>query len=104
MIQDALCERRRVDPGCVAELVFHALDSERPHFLHDGIAVAYCLKAYTVFQSRRALAIAAQYDLPFAFYRLFLDADYYAYSCAVFPEQSVSLEVAQRWKFDLLAR
>jgi cyclopropane-fatty-acyl-phospholipid synthase len=68
------------------------------------VAAAYCLKAYAFFRNRRAFAIAAQYDLPFGFYQLFLDTDYYAYSCGVFPDSSASLEMAQRRKFELLAR
>jgi cyclopropane-fatty-acyl-phospholipid synthase len=46
--------------------------------------------------------VHAHYDLGNAFYRLFLDADTLAYSCAVWPAGTRSLADAQRAKLDRL--
>jgi cyclopropane-fatty-acyl-phospholipid synthase len=46
--------------------------------------------------------IHAHYDLGNAFYRLFLDADTLAYSCALFTDSTTSLADAQRAKLDRL--
>ncbi len=46
--------------------------------------------------------IHAHYDLGNQFYRLFLDADTMAYSCAVWPAGTTTLADAQRAKFDRL--
>jgi cyclopropane-fatty-acyl-phospholipid synthase len=48
--------------------------------------------------------IAAHYDLGNDFFRLFLDPQTMAYSCAVFDEQHNTLETAQVNKFDRLQR
>src|SRR5262249_9069738 len=50
------------------------------------------------------LSISKHYDLPPAFYRLFLDNEYCAYSCAVFDEDGTTLEAAQRRKIQILVR
>ncbi|HEY5950129.1 MAG TPA: cyclopropane-fatty-acyl-phospholipid synthase family protein [Kofleriaceae bacterium] len=47
--------------------------------------------------------VHAHYDLGNAFYRLFLDDDTLAYSCAVWPDASRSLADAQRAKLDRLS-
>jgi cyclopropane-fatty-acyl-phospholipid synthase len=46
--------------------------------------------------------VHAHYDLGNAFYRLFLDDDTLAYSCAIWPDASMTLADAQRAKFDRL--
>ena len=46
--------------------------------------------------------VHAHYDLGNAFYRLFLDDDTLAYSCAVWPDPAMTLADAQRRKFDRL--
>ena len=46
--------------------------------------------------------VHAHYDLGNAFYRLFLDDDTLAYSCAVWPDATMTLADAQRAKFDRL--
>ncbi len=46
--------------------------------------------------------VHAHYDLGNAFYRLFLDAETLAYSCAVWPDASMSLADAQQKKLDTL--
>jgi cyclopropane-fatty-acyl-phospholipid synthase len=46
--------------------------------------------------------VHAHYDLGNSFYRLFLDADTLAYSCAYWPDPALSLADAQRAKFDRL--
>jgi cyclopropane-fatty-acyl-phospholipid synthase len=56
--------------------------------------------ANTVAGSRRN--IHAHYDLGNAFYRLFLDPETLAYSCAYFPRPAMSLAEAQRAKLDRL--
>lgn len=44
------------------------------------------------------------YDLGNAFYRLWLDREAMQYTCAYYPEESLSLEQAQRAKMDLVCR
>jgi cyclopropane-fatty-acyl-phospholipid synthase len=46
--------------------------------------------------------VHAHYDLGNAFYRLFLDDDTLAYSCAIWPDAAMSLADAQRTKLDRL--
>lgn len=46
--------------------------------------------------------VHAHYDLGNAFYRLFLDDDTFAYSCALWPDPAMSLVDAQRAKLDRL--
>jgi cyclopropane-fatty-acyl-phospholipid synthase len=46
--------------------------------------------------------IHAHYDLGNAFYRLFLDPETMAYSCAIFPDHATSLADAQRRKHERL--
>jgi len=46
--------------------------------------------------------VHAHYDLGNAFYRLFLDAETLAYSCAYYPDPALSLADAQRAKLDRL--
>jgi cyclopropane-fatty-acyl-phospholipid synthase len=46
--------------------------------------------------------VHAHYDLGNAFYRLFLDPETLAYSCAVWPDPAASLGAAQRHKLDRL--
>ena len=46
--------------------------------------------------------VHAHYDLGNAFYRLFLDDDTLAYSCAIWPDPAMSLADAQRRKLDQL--
>jgi cyclopropane-fatty-acyl-phospholipid synthase len=58
------------------------------------------LAANTLGGSRRN--IGAHYDLGNDFYRLFLDADTLAYSCAIYPSPAASLADAQRAKLDRL--
>lgn len=103
-IQDVLGSRRSLDPKQVPAMVFEALDNSRSNWLHDVAGMAYCFKARAAYRHRRSQAIALHYDLPAAFYRLFLDRRYAAYTCGIFDDESVDLEEAQRRKFEMLAR
>jgi cyclopropane-fatty-acyl-phospholipid synthase len=85
-------------------MVYERLSRDRPTALQDLAAVLAILTSRLAYRARRALSIAKHYDLPLAFFRLFLDADYTAYSCAIFDDESWALERAQRRKFEMLTR
>ncbi len=85
-------------------MVFEALYRYRPSALRNLAAGAYYFKAQLAYRARRDLSISMHYDLPPAFYRLFLDSEYAAYSCGVFEDNASTLEAAQRRKFDMLVR
>jgi cyclopropane-fatty-acyl-phospholipid synthase len=104
MVQRILSGEIRIDPQTVPTRVFEALNSDRPSRLRASAAAAYWMKAELHYRARRALSIAEHYDLPVEFYRLFLDDDYSAYSCAVWDNGATTLETAQRRKLELLAR
>lgn len=103
-IERVLDEPGAVDPRRAPEMVFETLARERPGPFTTAAAVAYFLAARLRHRTRRSGAIATHYDLPPAFYRLFLDRDYRAYSCAVWDDAGGTLEAAQRRKFDILVR
>ena len=63
--------------------------------------ISHRLRANTISGSRRN--IAAHYDLSNDFFRLFLDRDM-VYSCALFVNETDSLEDAQRHKLDHICR
>jgi cyclopropane-fatty-acyl-phospholipid synthase len=102
-LQHVLEHKGSLDPGAAQEMVFAYLYGHPSHALRDLAAAGYYLQARLAYRRRRAQAISMHYDLPPDFYRLFLDADYQAYSCAVFDRPALSLEAAQRRKFDILA-
>jgi cyclopropane-fatty-acyl-phospholipid synthase len=54
-------------------------------------------------KARDAAAISHHYDVSNRFYRIFLGPSM-AYTCAVFPSESATLEEAQAEKFDLVCR
>ncbi len=93
-----------LDPHQAREMVFETLYRNRPNALRNLAATAYYFKARLAYRARRALSISMQYDLPPAFYRLFLDSEYAAYSCGIFDDDSSTLEAAQRRKFEMLVR
>jgi cyclopropane-fatty-acyl-phospholipid synthase len=98
-----LSEPGAIDPRRVPSLIFKTLSLQRPNAFNQLAGLAYAGRAYASYRARRALSIARHYDLPTAFYRLFLDRDYAAYSCAIFDDPAWTLERAQRRKFDILA-
>lgn len=102
-LSDALARERSVAPTEVAALVYSVLSHDRPGALRWLAAGAFVHRARVYYRARRALSIATHYDLPSAFYRLFLDTEYAAYSCAVFADDAWTLERAQRRKFEMLA-
>jgi cyclopropane-fatty-acyl-phospholipid synthase len=93
-----------LDPREAKEVVFEGLYRHPPNLFRNAAAAAYYLKARLAYRARRALSISKHYDLPPAFYRLFLDNEYGAYSCAVFDEYGATLEAAQRRKLQILVR
>lgn len=93
-----------LNPREAKEAVFEGLYRHPPNLFRNVAAAAYYLKARLAYRARRALSISKHYDLPPAFYRLFLDHEYGAYSCAVFDQDGATLEAAQRRKLQILAR
>ena len=67
-----------------------------------GSLVAKRARANTLSGSRDN--IHAHYDLGNDFYELWLDRDYTQYTCAYYPDMSVSLEQAQAAKLELVCR
>jgi cyclopropane-fatty-acyl-phospholipid synthase len=96
--------RHSVDPRAVPALVVDALHRDRPGTLRVLAAAGFWAKAELHYRTRRALSIAKHYDLPVEFYRLFLDRDWGAYSCAVFDDEARTLEAAQGRKLEILTR
>ena len=94
----------KIDPHEVQNCVFEKLNRDRPNALRVAAAAAYWSKAELYYRARRALSIAEHYDVPVEFYRLFLDTDYRAYSCAVWDDETMTLEAAQRRKLEILTR
>lgn len=103
-VHQVLEQKGSLDPQEAKEMVFESLYRHPPNLFRNIAAAGYYLKAQLAYRARRALSISAHYDLPPAFYRLFLDREYGAYSCAVFDEDGATLEAAQRRKFQILAR
>jgi len=103
-LMDALERPGSVNPRRVPDLVFQILDDSRPSSLNWLAARTICGLARTSFGRRRAEAIALHYDLPPEFYRIFLDSRYAAYTCGIFDAPGISLEEAQRRKFEILVR
>lgn len=93
-----------LDSRRAKELVFEALYRSHPGVVRNLVAGFYYWKARLAYRRRRAQSISAHYDLPPAFYRLFVDPHYGAYSCGVFDDESDTLEVAQRKKFERLVK
>jgi cyclopropane-fatty-acyl-phospholipid synthase len=91
-----------VDPRRVPEVVFEMLNRARHSRLQMLVAKALCLRARSVYSRRRAQSIALHYDLPSAFYQLFLDSRYAAYTGGIFDTPGAGLEEAQRCKFGIL--
>jgi cyclopropane-fatty-acyl-phospholipid synthase len=100
-LQQVLEEKGSIDPRQALTLVHSALSRDRPR-LRERIAALGFLLRVRQYRGRRALSISTHYDHPAAFYRLFLDTDYNAYSGAVFDDDSWTLERAQRRKFEIL--
>lgn len=84
--------------------MFEELNHDRPNGARVVAAAAYWTKAELHYRARRALSISEHYDVPVEFYRLFLDTDYRAYSCAVWDDEHTTLEAAQRRKLEVLTR
>jgi cyclopropane-fatty-acyl-phospholipid synthase len=91
--------RGSLDPREAKDVVFRALYSDRPGVLRSLAAAVYYWRTRLKYRGHRARAIAAHYDLPPAFYRLFTDFWYGAYSCGLFDDASMTLEAAQQRKF-----
>lgn len=94
------CDLR--DVMAVALRIEHALQAKRGKLataLHRGRARLHELN--TPLRSRRN--VAHHYDLDFALYRQFLDADLH-YSCAYYAHDGDTLEQAQQAKCELIAR
>lgn len=102
-LQALLAEKDSLDPHQALTLVHSALSSDRPRWPREVAALAFLCASALRYRGRRAASISVHYDHSAAFYRLFLDADYHAYSCAVFDDESWTLERAQRRKFQILA-
>jgi cyclopropane-fatty-acyl-phospholipid synthase len=103
-IRRMLDEPGAVDPRQAIALVSETLEREPPGPARTAAAVAYFLAARLRHRARRSQAIATHYDLPPAFFALFLDREYRAYSCAIWDDDCRTLEAAQRRKLDVLAR
>src|SRR5262245_62080880 len=101
-IRRVLAAKGSVDPRGVVELAHKALSQSAPSLIQSLAALAYVLKARHDYATRRASSISTHYDLPYAFFQLFLDRYYSAYSCAIFDDDSWTLEQAQRRKFEIL--
>ena len=103
-IHRVLDSRGSLDPREAVPTVFDALSRDRPTVLRNLAAAAYYAKARLAYRARRAVSIATHYDLPPAFFRLFLDRGYAAYSCAFFEDDAPTLEAAARRKFERMVR
>jgi len=103
-VHQVLERKGSLDPREAKDAVFAGLYRHPPNFFRNAASAGYYLKARLAYRARRALSIAKHYDLPPAFYRLFLDHEYCAYSCAIFDEEGATLEEAQRRKLQILAR
>jgi len=103
-VHQVLERKGSLDPREAKDAVFAGLYRHPPNFFRNAASAGYYLKARLAYRARRALSIAKHYDLPPAFYRLFLDREYCAYSCAIFDEEGATLEEAQRRKLQILAR
>jgi cyclopropane-fatty-acyl-phospholipid synthase len=91
-----------LDPRAAKDFVFKALYRDRPGVLRALVAAVYYSRTRLAYRGRRARSIATHYDLPPAFYSLFTDTRYGAYSCGLFEEPSWTLELAQQRKFQKL--
>jgi len=101
-VKRLLESRGSLDPRDAKDAVFRILYSDRPGVLRNLSAAAYYSGARLKYRGHRAQAIAAHYDLPPAFYSLFTDSKYGAYSCGLFDDASSTLEAAQHRKFQRL--
>jgi cyclopropane-fatty-acyl-phospholipid synthase len=103
-VQRMLARKQSLDPREVSTLVSDALDRDEPSLLNIAAAAVFWWKAEVHYRARRAHSISKHYDLPADFYRLFLDTEYQAYSCAIFDDDCPTLESAQRRKLETLTR
>lgn len=101
-VHSVLDHRGSLDPREAKDVVFEALSRDRPSALRNLAAAVYYWRARLKYRGRRAQAIAAHYDLPPAYYSLFTDSWYGAYSCGLFEDASTNLEAAQQRKFQRL--